>query len=121
MFRKLLLHIIYCLDLIILKNKNWILFSSQPDFSDNSFAFFQYIIKKKETKKDCKIIWLVDNINNKIDCENKIKKYTNNLNAQIIVVIKNSFYGLWYYLKSRFFFLLMVCIMELRYQTIMLL
>ena len=104
MLRKLLLHIIYCLDIISIKNKNWILFASQPDFSDNASAFFKYILEKKERNENCKIIWLVDNINNKIDCENKIQNCTNSLNATIIVVTKNSIFGLWYYLRSKFVF-----------------
>jgi CDP-glycerol glycerophosphotransferase len=103
MLRRLFLNVIYYLDVFIPKHQNWILFASQPDFSDNASAFFKFILEKKERKKNCKIIWLVDN-NNKIDCKNKIQNCTNSLNATINVVTKNSILGIWYYFRSKFVF-----------------
>ena len=104
MIRRLLLNIIYTLDLIFLKNDRYILFSSQPDLDDNSFAFFKHIIECKKSTEKHKIIWLIDNIENKNIFKNKINNCINNLNAEIIIVSKNSLKGLYYYLKSKFVF-----------------
>ena len=56
MLRRLFLNVIYYFDLFIPKHQNWILFASQPDFSDNASAFFKFILEKKERNKNCKIM-----------------------------------------------------------------
>ena len=47
----------------IFKIKNIIIFESNADYSDNSRAFYEYLIEKKYNEK-YKIYWFVNNKNN---------------------------------------------------------
>jgi len=85
----------------IFRKKNIIIFSSFPDMSDNSFAIFDYLIKKKKDKEYL-MVWLIDECS-KID---KIKKniYERFGNVNVKYIKKKSFLGIYYYIFSRYIF-----------------
>lgn len=92
--------LITILDFItIYKNKNFIIFSSFPDFSHNCLAVFSYLVKK-----NYKLIWLIESKNN----INYFKKYCikNNIYYpnKIFFIKKKSVKGLIYYLISKHIF-----------------
>ncbi len=80
-------------------NSRKILFHSFPDFSDNSFAFFIYIINNDQSYKN---IWLVDNYEKKKDFEMLISKYTSSKN--FLIVKKKSLKGIKEFLSSKYIF-----------------
>lgn len=57
--------------LLPLRN-DYIIFESEGDFSDNSYAFFEYLINHKKEKY--RFFWFVDDLNNECPCSYKIKK-----------------------------------------------
>lgn len=85
-------------DFLLPKWQDYIVFSSFPDFSDNSFALFVYMANKYKYKK---YIWLVANKTSKYEklIDNYVK---NDINLQ--VVKKNSLVGFYYYLISKYVF-----------------
>lgn len=76
----------------IIPKKDKILFHSFPDYADNSYALFKYIVENKIEKNE--IVWLYDkkNIHEKILYEfgKKIKCYK-----------KNSLIGIWSFFRSK--------------------
>jgi CDP-glycerol glycerophosphotransferase (TagB/SpsB family) len=91
--------IVEFLSLFFRTNPKNIVYVSFPDFSDNSFAMFCYIIN---THKDYKNIWLVDCIEQKEKFEKLIKNYSNFKNYKIVK--KNSLKGLLYFFTSKYVF-----------------
>lgn len=62
----------------VISFRNTILFESEGDFSDNSYAFYDYLKKEGYFDKKYKAIWLVDNIENGRDgciCIPKATRY----------------------------------------------
>lgn len=54
---------IYNACLLFPVNSNLIILESEEDFSDNAYAFYEYLVRQKCDKK-YKIIWCVENIDN---------------------------------------------------------
>jgi len=86
------------------KSANINLFISSPDFTDNSFALFKYILKNSNNDKK-KYIWLVDNIKNKSLYKKLINRNINNsMQNKIYIFDKKSLYGLYYFIKAKYIF-----------------
>jgi CDP-glycerol glycerophosphotransferase len=94
----ILKQLIKILRLIIEPKKKFITYHSFPDFSDNSFSFFCYVINNH---KEFKNIWLI-NDPDKHKFQKVIAKHTSFTNYKIVK--KKSVAGLYYYLKSRYVF-----------------
>lgn len=56
--KKKIFKLIEILDKTIAKN-NTIIFTSFPDYSDNSYAVFRYMVLNNEINKEYNYIWLV--------------------------------------------------------------
>jgi len=98
MIKKVLSLIIKLLHFLFPKKSNMIVYSSYPDFSDNSFAFFVYILKNKPKYRN---IWLVDSL--EIDKYKKtVTTYSKSKNFKIIK--KASLRGLYYYFRTKYIF-----------------
>jgi len=100
-YKKVIFILISILNRIFNKRKI-IVFSSFPDVSDNSFAVFDYLIKKGRDKEYL-MVWLIKDDYSKID---KIKKniYERFGNINVKYIKKNSFLGIYYYIFSRYIF-----------------
>lgn len=97
--KKLLYLFIYFLDVIFVKKHKQIVYTSFPDFSDNSFSLFVYVANNHT---DYKNIWLVDDIKKSDDYQRISASYTANKNYKIIK--KNSILGVFYYVTSKYVF-----------------
>lgn len=90
--------IIKLLHFLFPKKRNIIVYCSYPDFSDNSFAFFIYILNNKPEFEN---IWLVDSLN--FDKFKKIvTRYSKSKNFKIVK--KVSILGFYYYFKAKYVF-----------------
>lgn len=92
--KKIIFFIASILDKLIPKT-NIIIFNSFPDYSDNSYALFRYMLKNNLEKK-YELIWLI-NYNNTKEIENKIKK---EFHKNIKCYKKKSYYGLYIYFQA---------------------
>lgn len=81
------------------RNPKKILYTSFPDFSDNSFAIFCYIINNHKKNEN---IWLVNNLKQKNTFLNLVNNYTKSTNFKIIK--KSSFLGFYYFMTSKYIF-----------------
>lgn len=83
----------------LIPTKNMICFSSFPDFSDNAYALYAYLLKEGLDVK-YKMVWLIvdKNILSEIKC--KVSGNSNNT----LLLYKYSIRGLWSYIRSRFVF-----------------
>ena len=90
--------LIKALRLIISPKKNLLLYHSFPDFSDNCFSFFCYVVNNHNHYKN---VWLV-NTNEKSEFKKTVKKYTASTNFKIYK--KKSLFGLYYYCRSKYHF-----------------
>ena len=95
MILKLLIKIIR---LFIKPQKNTLLFHSFPDFSDNSFSFFCYVINNHPEYQN---IWVI-NDDDKERFYKLISNYTTSKNFKIYK--KKSLLGLYYFSKSKYIF-----------------
>lgn len=86
------------LRLFIWPHNNSIVYHSFPDFSDNSFSFFCYVIN---THKEYKNIWLISN-KDKLRYKKLIANYTESSNY--LIIRKTSFLGVYYFCKSKYVF-----------------
>ena len=78
----------------IIPKKNIILFDSYPNFSDNSYALYQYIIKeRKDMMENYRLVW-VKNGSANLDGVN--------LSTETQVVEKKSIKGIWIFLQSKY-------------------
>lgn len=84
--------------LFIWPQNNSIVYHSFPDFSDNSFSFFCYVIN---THKEYKNIWLISN-KDKLRYKKLIANYTESSNY--LIIRKTSFLGVYYFCKSKYVF-----------------
>jgi len=83
---------------IILPKKNQIIFNSFPDYSDNSYSLFRYMIEKKYHNKYT-LVWLSYGDKKKLK-----KKIYDEFGIRIKVKKKNSIGGVFEYLKSNYTF-----------------
>lgn len=103
--KQIILTIFSLLNYIYPKSKNKVIFISSPDFSDNSFTLFKYMIEN--FKEERNYYWLVDNILNK---ELYVSMMDNNINFnhkslnQIQIIDKKSFLGIWIFISSKYIF-----------------
>lgn len=99
-YKKIIFMLISILNKIFKKRKI-IVFTSFPDISDNSFAVFDYLIKKGKDKEYL-MVWLIDYYN-KID---KIKKNIYEIygNINVKFIKRKSFIGVYYYILSKYIF-----------------
>ena len=79
------------LNSLIIKNKKQILFSSDPIFSDNSNALYNFLINNN-INLEYELIWIH---------RNKIYKYSN-INQKIQLIKESKIYSLYYILKSKY-------------------
>lgn len=103
MIVKVIFYIFSTINYIYPKSKNKILFISSPDFTDNSFALFKYLIENNFKNKE--YIWLVNNIENKslyhqmvlenIDIDPVLYK-------NIKILDKKSLKGMFAYIQSKY-------------------
>jgi len=104
--KKLFSIIIFYIDLLIYKNENYYVFSSYPDLTDNSFALFMYLFKKRNANS--KFIWLLgDDLMNKDFYRQMINTnlLTNDIDLQqVFFVKKNSIKGIYWYIRSKYVF-----------------
>ncbi len=63
------------------KLKNIIIFESNPDFSDNTYYFFKYLVEEKNIQSEYKLVWFV---------KNNESKCTNLCGADIVCVNQHS-------------------------------
>jgi len=97
--KKILFYIISLLDYVFQKNNKKVVYTSFPDFSDNSFAMFIYI---SNNYQEYQSIWLIDKME-KVDLYKKMTlNYTKNDKYKIVK--KNSLIGIYYYLTSKYVF-----------------
>ena len=91
-------YLIKVLRLFVWPQNNFIVYHSFPDFSDNSFSFFCYVIN---THKGYKNIWLISN-KDKLRYNKLIANYTESTNY--LIIRKKSFLGVYYFCKSKYVF-----------------
>ena len=87
--KKIIFYIIYLVNRI-LKKRNYLLFTSTPNYSDNSLAVYEFLYKVY--KNDFKFIWLFEN------------KKEINLDKKIVYVKRHSLKGLYYFFRSKYIF-----------------
>lgn len=75
-------------------------FFSYPNFTDNPYALYLYILSKSEYKKYRKV-WIIDY--NESGYDSRIKQIKE-IDDSTVVVKRNSWSSLWYYYRSKFFF-----------------
>lgn len=82
--------------------KNFLLFNSYPDFTDNSYALFEYILKKN---KEYKLVWILNNKATKKYIEKNLKE---NFLEEDLKRVKLCMYGslksFYYFFKSKHVF-----------------
>ena len=103
MFKSISLYIISFLDFLFPKKKDYYLFSSASDVSDNVLSFFRYLYLNGEWE-DKLIIWMLDDIKTKKYYHNFIANLLDRNSVDIKFVSRNSIRGLYYYLCSKFVF-----------------
>ena len=87
--KKIIFLIIYLVNKI-LKKRNYLLFTSTPNYSDNSLAVYEFLYKVY--KNDFKFIWLYEG------------KKEINLNKEMVYVKRHSLRGLYYFFRSKYIF-----------------
>jgi CDP-glycerol glycerophosphotransferase (TagB/SpsB family) len=83
---------------ILIPTTNILVFNSVPDFSDNAYAMYNYIVKRP-AYNIYKLVWLVSS-------KEKVKTLTNLLNKgqNTLVVYKYSLRGIWFYYRAKYIF-----------------
>ena len=85
---KSLLPLLKLVDFIIPKNNKKIIFNSNPDFSDNAYAFYKYIQNNHSKNYDC--IWIINP-----DCTDVLRQTTKNYDWY-------TFKGIYHLLTSKY-------------------
>lgn len=102
--QKLILHALSILNRIVPKSQNKHIFISSPDFSDNSFALFRYMLENNKNKQ---FVWLVDSLEDRFLYKDMMKDYIdvpdNTLNA-VKILDKTSLQGMWAFVSSKYVF-----------------
>jgi len=102
--QKLILFILSLLNTMVPKSQNKNIFISSPDFSDNSFALFKYMLENYQNRQ---YIWLVDNINDRLLYIFMMKAYINvpdDVCNQVKILDKKSLLGMWVFVRSKYVF-----------------
>lgn len=87
----------------IIPKKNIISFSSIPDYSDNSQAIFNYIIKNRTDISDkYDYVWHINDFQKKGLIKNIIDKEDSNINIKILK--KGSLKSVWSFFRSKYIF-----------------
>lgn len=95
---KSLLHFLNFL-IKLIPTTNILCFVSYPDYSDNSYAIFKYIVEHGYTKR-YKLVWLVTEKSKISIIKKDLEVHTYNAK----VVSRKSLLGLWYAIRCRHFF-----------------
>lgn len=74
-----------------------ILFHSFPEYSDNPYAFCQYLITK-DIDKVYKFIWLYDDVQSKDNIRRRMLKD----GLRPFLIYRRSILGVWYYIRARY-------------------
>ena len=88
------------LSYIIPENKKIIVFSSSPDFCDNAYAVFYYMIRNHDFK-DYKFYWIVSD---KHKTEDLISEDGISLQNNVFVLKRNTIISLWYTFRAKYLF-----------------
>ena len=88
----------------IIPKSNIFLFFSYPNYTDNSYALYLYILSKPEYIK-YKKVWIIDY--NEPDFDSRIQQIKK-IDDKTIVVKRNSLSSLLYYYRSKYFFFLSI-------------
>jgi len=102
--QKLILFTLSILNSIVPKSKNKNIFISSPDFSDNSFALFRYML---ENYQDKQYVWLVDDIDRHALYVGMMKAYIHVPDTaynQVKILDKKSLLGMWAFVRSKYVF-----------------
>lgn len=91
-FRKFVGSILSVLSLFIPKSSKILVFSSFPDYTDNPFAVYSFMLKHKKYSK-YRYIWIY------VSKESVLKN-----NKDIESYYKNSLLGLWYFYRAKYIF-----------------
>lgn len=78
-----------------------LVFSSFPEFSDNSLMVLQAVLNNRV---DAKCIWLLNDMSNIKNVAEKAERYLGTNVNQIVFVKKNSLKGIYHYLTANFIF-----------------
>lgn len=89
--KKIIFKIFNKLEKSLPKNKT-ILFHSFPDYSDNSYALFKYMMENSVDEKE--LVWLYNE-------DNMEKKILNEFGKKIKCYKKNSLFGIWKFFRSK--------------------
>jgi len=103
--KKIALFILSCINIIYPKKSKQVLFLSSPDMSDNSFAFFKYMIENHSSKYI--FIWLLEEKKSLFKYESMIKEniaIDDTTYSRIKFISRNSLKGFYYYISSRYIF-----------------
>lgn len=95
--KKIIIKLISLLDRVT-KNLDILLFHSNPDYSDNSYALFKYLVINGYSEK-YKLVWLTEGSPKKL--KEKIKK---EFKIELKVVSKKSIKGIFFYLRAKHVF-----------------
>jgi len=91
--KSIILKILTYINRVIPKNKNYILFTSHPDMTDNSYAFYEYMISKHSDRYI--FIWLV---------EPKFSIKDKHTLKKTKIISKKSILGFYYYCRAKYLF-----------------
>lgn len=83
----------------IIPTRDYIAFCSYPDYTDNAYAVYFYMVNNNYGKK-FNFVWLVVEKNNFTQIRDIIKKF----HPSTKVILKISFLGFYYYVISRYIF-----------------
>ena len=89
-FSDLLLNLSYCLNFIIPKKNNKVIFYSSPDYSDNARALYEELVRE-ELDKEFDVVWVVK----------AFDKYNKQLN-NVKVVKHRTLRSLWHFCTSKY-------------------
>ncbi len=101
LIKPLLLKTVSLIDKYTKKDARKMVFHSFPDFSDNSFALFIYVM---QNFPDAKCIWLVERIDKKNVYKKMIRNYLLENKNGYEIVKKTSLRGIWHYITSKYVF-----------------
>jgi len=91
--KKVIMQLLTLINKVVLKRENYILFTSYPDMSDNSYAFYEYMLKDYADNR--LYIWLVE--------PNFTIKNIESL-QHTKIISKKSILGFYYYCRSKYIF-----------------
>lgn len=90
------------LSYIVPTNNKLFVFVSYPDFADNSFAIFRYLLQE-HGRKDIHYCWLLSDKTNKLLIMNQLNQW-NCTDVNIKIIPRKSIKAIWYAYRSRYIF-----------------